>query len=102
MFWGHGREDPVVQYQCKSIPLPPSPPPTCWTCGVSIAQTRLADTTDGAKSVELLGKLGFPSVPKGRTFARPGLRFESYNGMGHSSSPEEIEDLKKWLMEALK
>ncbi|TXT13218.1 hypothetical protein VHUM_01619 [Vanrija humicola] len=72
VFWGHGKDDQVVEYQ--------------W----------------GAKSVELLEQLGFKRLPAGETFARPGLRFESYPGMGHSSSPKEIDDLRDWLTAALK
>jgi lysophospholipase-2 len=46
--------------------------------------------------------MGFATVPAGTKFTRPGIRFESYRGMGHSSSPEEIAHLKDWLTEALK
>lgn len=56
----------------------------------------------GVKSVELLEQLGFKRLPAGETFARPGLRFESYPNMGHSSSPKEIEDLREWIIAALK
>ncbi|RSH95212.1 hypothetical protein EHS25_000298 [Saitozyma podzolica] len=73
IFWGHGKDDPVVEYEY------------------------------GVRSVELLTKkLGFPLVPTNTPFARPGLRFESYPGMAHSSSPQEIADFKAWLAEALK
>ncbi|ODN74426.1 acyl-protein thioesterase 1 [Cryptococcus amylolentus CBS 6039] len=73
VFWGHGTNDPVVDYSY------------------------------GQRSVGLLTqKLGYNLVPKGQTFARPGVRFESYPGMAHSSSPKEIEDLREWLAEALK
>ena len=59
--------------------------------------------TDGQRSIELLtNKLGFNTLPKGTTFQRPGVRFESYPGMGHSSSDREIRDLKEWLTECLK
>ncbi|KAK1922610.1 Phospholipase/carboxylesterase/thioesterase [Papiliotrema laurentii] len=72
VFWGHGRDDPVVHYEF------------------------------GERSVDLLTRqMGFPVVPAGQTFTRPGLRFESYRNMGHSSSPEEIEHLKAWMKEAL-
>ncbi len=53
-------------------------------------------------SIELLKRLSFPLLPPGTTFARPGLRFESYPGLGHSSSPREIADFSAWLTEALK
>ncbi|WVW79506.1 hypothetical protein I302_101475 [Kwoniella bestiolae CBS 10118] len=73
IFWGHGTADPVVNYAY------------------------------GQQSIELLTKkLGFPLLPPGTTFKRPGLRFESYQGLPHSSSPQEIDDLKGWLVEALK
>ncbi|KAK4685898.1 phospholipase/carboxylesterase, partial [Tremellales sp. Uapishka_1] len=73
VFWGHGKDDPVVQYRY------------------------------GVQSVELLTKkLGFPLVDAGKTFQRPGLRFESYPNMGHSSCPKEIEDFKSWLGEVFK
>ncbi|WWC63891.1 acyl-protein thioesterase 1 [Kwoniella dejecticola CBS 10117] len=73
IFWGHGTADPVVDYSY------------------------------GQQSIELLTKkLGFPLLPPGTTFQRPGLRFESYRGLPHSSSPQEINDLKDWLTAALK
>jgi lysophospholipase-2 len=57
----------------------------------------------GERSVDLLTRqLGFNLLSKGTTFQRPGIRFESYPGLGHSSSPKEIEDMKSWLTEALK
>ncbi|KAL7421266.1 hypothetical protein Q5752_004151 [Cryptotrichosporon argae] len=72
VFWGHGKDDDVVQYQY------------------------------GVRSIEFLKKLGFPAVPAGEAFRRPGLRFESYDALAHSSSPRELEDLRAWLVEALK
>jgi lysophospholipase-2 len=113
VFWGHGKEDQVVHYECESrslnvsaqIPLPhllqPSFPfPNC--SGREEGNPALIRPV-GARSIELLTKkLGFPLVPSGTTFARPGLRFESYPGMAHSSSPKEVEDLKGWLAAALK
>ncbi|WVQ93102.1 hypothetical protein IAU59_000166 [Kwoniella sp. CBS 9459] len=73
IFWGHGTADPVVNYEY------------------------------GQESVQLLTKkLGFPLLPSCQTFGRPGIRFESYKGMPHSSCPEEIEHMKAWITEALK
>ncbi|WWC72965.1 uncharacterized protein I206_106929 [Kwoniella pini CBS 10737] len=72
IFWGHGTADPVVNYEY------------------------------GQQSIEMLKNLGFPLLSPGTTFQRPGIRFESYKGLPHSSSPQEIEDLKQWLIEALK
>lgn len=36
-------------------------------------------------------------MPEDKIFERPGLKFESYPGMQHSSCPEEIRDLAAWL-----
>lgn len=33
--------------------------------------------------------------------AGKGVRFESYAGLGHGSSPQEIEHLKAWCVSAL-
>ncbi|KAI9636796.1 acyl-protein thioesterase-1 [Dioszegia hungarica] len=71
VFWGHGEADPIVAYQ------------------------------NAVKSVEILKELGLPSVPPGEAFARPGVRFESYPGMEHTTCAKEIEDLAGWLKEAL-
>lgn len=60
------------------------------------------DNTVGTESIKLLQKIGYPMVPATSAFGRPGLKFNSYSGLAHSSSLEEIEDLKKWLAEALK
>ena len=63
----------------------------------------LISSTVGERSVDLLSRqLGFPLLSPGTTFTRPGIRFESYPGLGHSSSPEEINHVKEWLTEALK
>lgn len=88
IFWGHGKDDPVVHYHCMCIHL---------------AGSTETDMIVGERSIDLLTRqLGFATVPAGKTFARPGIRFESYDNMGHSSSPEEIRDLTAWLTEALK
>jgi lysophospholipase-2 len=54
------------------------------------------------KSVDLLKKLGMKTVAPGDGFARPGLRVESYPGMGHSSCNEELAHLLQWIDAALK
>lgn len=73
IFWGHGTNDPVVDYSF------------------------------GQRSIDfLVQKCGYRLLPQGTTFARPGIRFESYPGMPHSSCPQEIDDLKSWLTQALK
>ncbi|KAL7414352.1 putative acyl-protein thioesterase-1 [Mrakia frigida] len=71
IFWGHGKADQVVNWQF------------------------------GNASIKLMtGDLGFKTVPAG-TVSGPGCRFESYPGMGHSSSPEELKHLAQWLTEVL-
>ena len=50
----------------------------------------------------MVDNLGIPRVCRRDTFKRPGLRFETYSGMGHSSSEQELDHLKSWLLEALK
>jgi lysophospholipase-2 len=50
----------------------------------------------------MLEQLGLPLLLPGETFARPGLRFEKYAGMGHSSCPEELQHLQQWIEAALK
>ncbi|BEJ16235.1 hypothetical protein CspHIS471_0508400 [Cutaneotrichosporon sp. HIS471] len=72
LFWGHGRDDEIVQYEY------------------------------GRQSIELLKRLGFVEQPADKMFARPGLVFRSYPGMGHSACNEEIADLAAWLTECLK
>ena len=88
IFWGHGKEDPTVRYTCRHRTN-------------SLGQL-LTEGIVGVRSVELLKKLGYPLVAAGTAFARPGLRFESYPGLGHSSSTKEMEDFAAWLTGALK
>ncbi|GHJ83995.1 hypothetical protein NliqN6_0397 [Naganishia liquefaciens] len=74
VFWGHGKQDAVVNYKY------------------------------GQQSCELLQSLksvNLPNVPKGTPFAKPGIRFESYDGMGHSLDEKEIRDLSEWLKHAV-
>lgn len=58
--------------------------------------------TEGVRSVDLLHELGWPSLNEKTGFERPGLRFESYPGLEHSVSAEEIEDMREWLVSALR
>lgn len=88
VFWGHGTADPVVQYECES--------------NNKTLQEGMLMGKDGQRSIELLKTLNFPILSAGTTFQRPGVRFESYPGMAHSSSDREIRDLKAWLQECLK
>jgi lysophospholipase-2 len=58
------------------------------------------DSADGKKSISLLQSLpslNLPLLPKGTTFARPGIRFETYQGMQHELCGEEVSDLVGWL-----
>lgn len=67
------------------------------------SQTPLTNPPDGKASIDLLSsKLSFPLLSSGTTFSRPGIRFESYPGMGHSSCQKEIDDLRGWLEGALR
>lgn len=54
------------------------------------------------QSIDLLKKLGLDVIPPTEKFGRPGVKLESYAGMGHSSCPEELQDLTAWLEAALK
>ena len=48
-----------------------------------------------SRSVEILTKeCGIPKAEEGRI---AGLKKNIYDGMGHSSSQEELNDLKSWL-----
>ena len=67
-----------------------------------------AYASDGQKSCELLQSLksvNLPSVPKGTPFAKPGVRFESYEGMGHSlgdkvSRKQQLRILEDFITDA--
>ncbi|KAJ9103860.1 hypothetical protein QFC21_002322 [Naganishia friedmannii] len=55
VFWGHGKQDRVIEHR----------------------------------------------FPSGTPFAKPGLRFETYEGMDHSLNDQEIRDISAWLGHAL-
>lgn len=74
IFWGHGKQDGVVQYQCEDALA------TCVSDDVILIQSL---GTDGEMSAKLLQNLGLPLVDG---FARPGLRFQGYDGVEHSFS----------------
>jgi len=67
IFWGHGSADPLVKYE--------------W-CEKSVAflskQCKIKELGEDDKTVV-------------------GLRCKVYQGMVHSSSPEEMDDLRSWL-----
>jgi hypothetical protein len=54
---------------------------------------------DGKQSCELLQSLktvNLPLIPKGTPFAKPGLRFESYEGLTHSLG-DKVGPGDRWL-----
>ena len=74
IFWGHGKEDPVVRYDL------------------------------GVMSVEFLTKdLGVRQAPPYGTDATSlrGLSFNAYPNLGHSTTPGELDDVKSWLKKVL-
>jgi lysophospholipase-2 len=61
----------------------------------SLSQLTIAD---GERAIEILTtQLGFPRLPCHFTFKRPGVRFASYDELGHAVDEEELEDLAEWL-----
>ena len=49
----------------------------------------------GLRSVDHMTKSC--GVPAAKANGASGIRFMSYEGMGHSSCPQELDDLKSWL-----
>ncbi|KAJ9094361.1 hypothetical protein QFC19_007969 [Naganishia cerealis] len=74
VFWGHGKQDRVIEHRYGRQ--------SCF----------LLRTLENVK---------LPSVPAGTPFAKPGLRFETYEGMNHSLGDQEIRDISEWLGYAL-
>lgn len=70
MFWGHGKNDPLVTYPKM-----------------------------GKASADfLVDELGVKRVETGQTTGIPvGLEFHGYEGVVHSASEEELDDLRSWL-----
>lgn len=68
MFWGHGEDDPLIEYQ---------------TMGLSSIQFLKNEL--GIKSAD-------PQAPE-----KGGLTFFSYEDIPHSTSTEELRDLQEWL-----
>ena len=68
MFWGHGEDDPLIEYQ---------------TMGLSSIQFL---------KNELRIKPADPQAPE-----KGGLTFFSYEDVPHSTSTEELRDLQEWL-----
>lgn len=73
IFWGHGGADPLVPFQ--------------------LAQA----------SKDLLLNAGIKPASEDSSSASPpvGLEFHKYEGVPHSVSQEEIEDLGRWLKRVL-
>ncbi|KAJ9103845.1 hypothetical protein QFC21_002307 [Naganishia friedmannii] len=74
VFWGHGKDDAV---------------------------TTSADGQQSCSLLQSIKGVNLPSVPTGTAFAKPGLRFESYEGLTHSLGDKEIRDLSEWLKYAV-
>ena len=68
MFWGHGEDDPLIEYQ---------------TMGLSSIQFLKNEL--GIKPAD-------PQAPE-----KGGLTFFSYEDVPHSTSTEELRDLQEWL-----
>ena len=70
-FWGHGTADPLVRY-------------------------------DRAKqSLEVLeGQLGIKKATP-ETILEGGIEFHAYDGLQHSAAPQELEDLKAFLVKVI-
>lgn len=71
IFWGHGKEDPIVHFDRATMSL------------------EFLKTQMGFKTVEP------EAVLEG------GIEFHGYDGLAHSADPEELEDLKKFLKKVL-
>ncbi|KAN0074582.1 Phospholipase/carboxylesterase/thioesterase [Tylopilus felleus] len=54
----------------------------------------------GEQSSEALAKHGLPTLEQGK-LGTAGLSFKRYESLDHSSSPEEIQDIKQFLMHVL-
>ena len=71
IFWGHGKDDYTVKYIL------------------------------GLRSAEMLRKA--VGIPQGARDApqNGGLIFYAYDGLQHSTSPQELHDLKEWLRKVI-
>ncbi|KAF8592689.1 Phospholipase/carboxylesterase [Ramaria rubella] len=67
IFMGHGSADPVVAFKYGR-----------------------------GSYIYLKEQLGFSTVESSK-IASPGIRFEQYDGLGHSADPKELEHLGAWL-----
>ncbi|EMD36622.1 hypothetical protein CERSUDRAFT_115660 [Gelatoporia subvermispora B] len=81
----------IASEHCRSLPI-------FWGQGTEDQTVQLVQAT---QSVECLtNTLGItaadPDAPE-----NGGLSFHQYEGLGHSISPEELEDLKRWLKRVL-
>lgn len=71
IFWGHGTADPLVRFQFASL------------------------------SIEyLVGNCGLTRLDRNK-IGTPGLTFVAYQGVEHSSCPEELVDLREFLKRAV-
>ena len=71
IFWGHGKDDPLIRYEY------------------------------GARSVEYLkSALGVPTAASDAP-GKGGVIFNSYEGLEHSTNMKELDDVKEWLKKVL-
>jgi predicted esterase len=76
IFWGHGKNDPLVKY--------------AYAVGsVQFLKDELGIPVTTDASLELYSG------------QRKGLEFHAYNGLQHSTAPEELEALKRWLKDVI-
>jgi hypothetical protein len=76
----------VIEHRCTGITL----------SSYKQKDPNNAYLTDGRQSCFLLrtlDKVKLPLVPSGTPFAKPGLRFETYEGMDHSLNEQVSGDL---------
>jgi len=71
IFWGHGKEDPLIKFNFAER-------------SVDFLKTGL-----GIKPAD-------PASPE-----KGGLIFKGYDGLPHSTDPDELRDLKDWLKKIL-
>ncbi|CCM03357.1 uncharacterized protein FIBRA_05486 [Fibroporia radiculosa] len=71
LFWGHGEDDPLVEFDM------------------------------GVRSVEFLKKEFSIPTADPESPEKGGLMFNSYEDLPHSTSNEELRDLKEWLKKVL-
>ena len=74
IFWGHGTHDPLVKYQFGVDSV------AAFRSSLGLATASL-DAPDAA--------------------GLKGISFNSYSGLGHSTTDKELNDLRAWLKKVL-